>query len=101
MITVGTSLRYRGMVQFVTSKEFRPTYMFTIAGILVIGVLAVVFSGRVAGVTAGVLMLGVAGLRATGRGSAAISARSRNFDTVLLTALGVGILILALTADNI
>lgn len=89
------------MVQIVTSNEFRPAYAYILAGIAAIAVLAIVFSGRVAGVSAGVVLLALAGVRMSGMASEAISARSARFDTALLTVLGAGALILALTADNI
>lgn len=84
-----------------TKNGRRPGYAFVLAGIIGIAALAVVFSGKIAAVTAGVGLLLLAALRAAMRGPVAIAARSARFDTVLLALLGVGTLVLALTADNI
>ncbi|HLS00376.1 MAG TPA: DUF3017 domain-containing protein [Beutenbergiaceae bacterium] len=82
-------------------NEFRPSDGYALVGIIVIGVLSILFSGRVAGLTAGIGLIVLAGLRLIGRGSRVVQARSRQFDTVFLATLGVGILVLALMADNI
>lgn len=102
MITaVGTYSRYRGMVPHVTSNEFRPAYAYVMFGIIAIAVLAIVFSGRVAGVSAGVALLGLAVARMSDKTGSAIAARSKQFDAALLAVLGAGIILLTLTADNI
>lgn len=79
----------------------RPGNALVIVGVIVIAVLAVVFSGKVASVTAGVALLALIAVRVFVREPLAISARSTRFDAGLLAVLGVGILVLALTADNI
>lgn len=84
-----------------TTNGSRLGYVLVVAAIAAIGVLAVVFSGRVAAVSAGIGLLALAGLRVSRRAGAAISARSVRFDAALLGLLGSGVLVLALTADNI
>lgn len=89
------------MVPLVTSNEFRPAYAYVMLGIIAIAVLAILFSGRVAGVSAGVALLGLAVARISDRTGSAIAARSKRFDAALLAVLGAGIILLTLTADNI
>lgn len=101
MMTVGTLLPYRGRVNGVSRNDFRPSYGYAIAGIVVIGLLAIVFSGRVAGVAAGIGLVVLAGMRLFSRAPRVLIARSSRFDTLFLATMGIGILVLALTADNI
>lgn len=85
----------------VTTNGLRPGNLLMITGVIITAVLAVVFSGKVASVSAGVALLALTAVRIFAREPLAISARSTRFDAGLLAVLGVGILVLALTADNI
>ena len=102
MITVDTLSRYRGRLAGVTANDARVGYYLVIIGAvaLVVGQ-AVLFSGRLAAITAGAGLLALSLARATRRGWSVIGARSTRFDTAFLALLGAGILALALTADNI
>lgn len=83
-----------------TSNEFRPAHLYLTLGIAAVAILAVTVSGRVAAVTAGVGLLLLASIRPT-RVGAQFAARSTRFDVAVLAALGLGIIVLAATADNI
>lgn len=85
----------------VSAIKFRPAHVLTISGIILVAIVAVIFSARVATVAAGALTLGLALVRGLAPKQDAIAARSVWFDTTLLTLLGSAMLILALTADNI
>lgn len=84
-----------------TSNASSAAYAVTLLGVVAVAALAVLFSSRVAGVAAGVILLALAGLRATKKLGGVIGARSTPFDAVFLVILGAGVIILALTADNI
>lgn len=83
------------------TTNLRLGYVLVPLGIVLLGVLAVVISGKAASVAAGVCVLVAAAVRAGAGEPEAICARSTRFDVALLAVLGVGIIILALTADNI
>lgn len=84
-----------------TSKEFQPISLLTVAGTVLIAVLAIVWSARAAAVVAGCATLSLAWMRFAAKRPDGIAARSTRFDTLFLGILGAGILALAITADNI
>lgn len=101
MITIGTLPRYRDRVVRVTSKKFRAAHGYVIAGIVAITVLTAVVSTRVGAISAGVALTILAWVRYRAPDPVAIAARSPRFDSLMLAVLGVGTLILGITADNI